>query len=119
MLYSSNICFVILLALTFSMKYSYRFPSNPKKFEYRMIPKDILFEPSNVELVRLLGNIDLSMDRDNYDQLKREIIALNDEDLLEKFLKQPSPQGTQEIRLTSVRIFEAVLPGGNRLLHKL
>ena len=47
-------------------------------------------------------------------QLRRSFKAKGDEDML----KQLPKSGTGDARLTSVRVFEAIIPGGNRVYIK-
>ena len=81
------------------------------------VPREVMFQPGEVEIVQFLGKIDLQMDSKNLELLKREIESLGDDEILNSFMKQIPAEGSNA-RLTSVRVFEAIIPGLNRCFVK-
>jgi hypothetical protein len=72
------------------------------------IPRDLVFDASQIEIIRVLGKIDVMVDKQTLDEAGR---AAGD---LERVRASVDGGG----RATSVRVFEARIPGGNRCFLK-
>jgi len=83
------------------------------------IPKDVVFKAGDIEVVRVLGKIDLVHDARLLEVMKRELERSDPEGY--KAFNSWQPRGGDSStsgRETSVRVFEARIPGGTRCFLK-
>jgi hypothetical protein len=73
------------------------------------IPRDLQFDAGNIEIIRVLGKIDVQVDKQTLEEAKRELERSGD-----IRLRSLADEG----RTTSVRVFEARIPGGNQCFLK-
>lgn len=101
--YNSNSC---------SSYYSNCYGNNRRcKLSLYLLPKDIPFRADQIEILRILGKIDVQIDQFNVEEAKKEIEKYggDPESVLDSYDSSNSADG----RVTSVRIFEARIPGGS------
>ena len=82
------------------------------------LPRDISFDAGQVEIIRMIGKIDVQIDRQIIEDAKRELERSgNNEKKMNEFNQWTgalSNTGTA----TSVRVFEARIPGGTKCFLK-
>jgi hypothetical protein len=81
-----------------------------------VVPRDINFDASQVEILRVLGKIDVQVDKELMEETKRELEKTGDDNKLRAF-NQWNPLASMG-RATSVRVFEARIPGGTTCFLK-
>ena len=79
------------------------------------IPKDVKFQPSDVEILRYLGKIDMIVDKKMLDELKKDMDRRGGTD--NRAFMQWNPL-SEVGRATSVRVFEAKISGGKKCFLK-
>ena len=78
----------------------------------QLVPRDIVFDAGQIEIVRVLGKIDVVVDKQTLEDAKRELEKNGDK--LDRLRSLDDISG----RATSVRVFEARIPGGNKCYLK-
>lgn len=115
--------FLLLLLCYTHDTYSFlRFPGKrpfPESSSCRLIPKDISFEANQIEITKVLGKIEVLVDKSSLEEIHYELEKLGDETAKKAYLKWlQSSYSPERKAVTSVRIFEARIPGGNRCYVK-
>ena len=89
----------------------FRLPSYYRRMTSRKdaVPRDIQFDAGQIEIIRVLGKIDVMIDKQTLEDAKRELERSGD-----TRLRSLADEG----RTTSVRVFEAMIPGGNQCFLK-
>ena len=83
-----------------------------------LIPKDIAFDASQIEITKVLGKIEIVVDTQTLQELSLEFERYADEKAVQSF--QDWLSNNKDIkRAVSVRIFDARLPGNNRCFIKV
>lgn len=84
------------------------FQTKPEGF----VPLDIQFEPDQIDVLRFLGKIDMMLDKETLESMKEAQRRGDSRDFKQwNSLSEPG-------RYTSIRVFEAVIPGGTRCFLK-
>ena len=82
-----------------------------------LIPKDIIFDANQIEIVKVLGKIEVMIDKQILEELMLEFDRHGDSTAKQAFQEWITLNRNMK-KVTSVRIFEARIPGGNRCFIK-
>jgi len=94
-----------------------RWPNRPRKLaELFVLPKDIKFKPEQIEILRIIGKMDIQIDRSTFEEARKEIDRISDPEIRQAMQQWDSP--VKQGRATSVRVFEARIPGGTKCFLK-
>lgn len=119
---------VILLvtASTFSNVHCYltsgtsitQYQASLQKWRSEALPRDISFDAGQVEIIRMIGKIDVQIDKQIIDDAKREIERTGGNEKKINEFNQWTSAISNTGTATSVRVFEARIPGGTKCFLK-
>lgn len=100
--------------------HTYHSSSNSRSkssFVCHLVPKDITFEANQIEITKVLGKIEVLTDKSILEGISLELDRFGDEQAIQAYKNWVSVNG-DATKATSVRIFEARIPGGTRCFIK-
>lgn len=87
--------------------------------QLNLIPRDIPFTANQIEIIRVLGKIEVIINKSIVEEIASEMDRFGDDIAKKSFKTWVGTRGlTNPIKETSVRIFEARIPGGSRCFVK-
>eukprot|EP01041_Mallomonas_annulata_P000539 gene539-1032_t len=89
---------------------------HPFQLRLKLLPTEVVFQPNQLEILRVLGKIDVIVDKNILDEVKAELQKQGEITPLSDFAQTYGSM--QSGRATSVRIFEARLFDGSRCFVK-
>jgi hypothetical protein len=89
-----------------------------QKWNLDALPRDISFDAGQIEIIRMIGKIDVQIDKQIIEDAKRELERSGGNDKKISEFNQWTSAVSNTGSATSVRVFEARIPGGTKCFLK-
>lgn len=89
-----------------------------QKWNLEALPRDISFDAGQIEIIRMIGKIDVQIDKQIIEDAKRELERTGGNDKKITEFNQWTSAVSNTGSATSVRVFEARIPGGTKCFLK-
>jgi hypothetical protein len=106
------------LAKTGFSMYPYRSNLQRSKLMLETLPRDITFDAGQVEIIRMIGKIDVQIDQQILDEARKEMEKSGGNEKKVTEFNQWNTAASSTGSATSVRVFEARIPGGTKCFLK-